>query len=81
MFFATRRHLRTTDVNNLNSPAGRTARLGNRLTLPSEGVACFYDTDNLAKLRLSDITRAQLIVHHAKMSHIPTTAMRKIGEQ
>ena len=41
------------------------------------------DTDkygvNLAKLRLSDITRAQLISHHAKMGHIPTTATRVIA--
>ena len=28
LFFTTRRHLRTTDVNNLNSPAGQTASLG-----------------------------------------------------
>jgi hypothetical protein len=34
---------------------------------------------NLAKLRLSDITRAQLISHHAKMGHIPTTANRVIA--
>ena len=41
------------------------------------------DTDkygiNLAELRLSDITRAQLISHHAKMGHIPTTANRVIA--
>ena len=34
---------------------------------------------NLAKLRLSDITRAQLISHHAKMGNIPTTANRVIA--
>ena len=34
---------------------------------------------NLAQLRLSDITRAQLIAHHAKMGHIPTTANRVIA--
>lgn len=34
---------------------------------------------NLAQLRLSEITRAQLIAHHAKMGHIPTTANRVIA--
>lgn len=34
---------------------------------------------NLAKLRLSDITRVHLISDHAKMGHIPTTANRVIA--